>query len=340
MADINQIIDTLSDEELELLNSDPEMLAAFKAKYSTEPSRNPAPPPTSAMVSPMAALGEATQRGFDAAGEKIATTLSGGIGLERTALPPPFNVLPKVDPTGFKTPPEVAAAIGTGVQMAPDIAMATMGGATNAAKGVKASGPFTAGLKDPSSVLPGSLSRAGDALGVAKTAARTGESAAEASRLRSLLLKGKQGVVKVAEEGKKAIEAGKDADVTQLLAYREGLGKAQAMGGGFANDYKKAFDKATELLKAKAPDLVAAMEKYNVAALAKEGPEFTAPFLETAINPGVGAVKAGYKALQLAPVRNAMGAAANMAMRTAPAGANELIRAYDKVFNKKKRKKE
>lgn len=39
MADINSVIETLSDDELELLNSDPEMLSQFKAKYST-PSKS------------------------------------------------------------------------------------------------------------------------------------------------------------------------------------------------------------------------------------------------------------------------------------------------------------
>lgn len=36
MPDINQVIDSLSDEELDLLNSDPQMLAEFKAKYMQE----------------------------------------------------------------------------------------------------------------------------------------------------------------------------------------------------------------------------------------------------------------------------------------------------------------
>ena len=42
MPDINSVIDTLSDEELDLLNNDPEMLAQFKAKY-TAPTAAPAP---------------------------------------------------------------------------------------------------------------------------------------------------------------------------------------------------------------------------------------------------------------------------------------------------------
>ena len=42
MQDINSVIDTLSDEELDLLNNDPEMLAQFKAKYTAPQS---APPP-------------------------------------------------------------------------------------------------------------------------------------------------------------------------------------------------------------------------------------------------------------------------------------------------------
>lgn len=38
MSDINAVIESLSPEELDLLNSDPEMLAAFKAKYAAPPA--------------------------------------------------------------------------------------------------------------------------------------------------------------------------------------------------------------------------------------------------------------------------------------------------------------
>jgi len=235
--------------------------------------------------------------------------------------------------------PNIAAAAGTAIQMTPDIASAAAMGGVNPGAGVKATGPFTASFKDPSTAAPGALERAGKALGATKTAARAGEDLAEASRLRSLLLKGKGGIVKVAEEGKKAMDTGRDASVTQLLAFREGLGKAQKLGGSFANDYKIAFDKATDALTKKAPDLMKALQKYNLAALAKEGEEFSVPFLETAINPAIGAVKAGYKMSQMAPVRSAAGAATNMAVRTVGAGSGAMMSAYDRVFNRKSKKK-
>jgi len=41
MSDINQIINSLSDEELEILNSDPEMLASFRQKYANSIEANP-----------------------------------------------------------------------------------------------------------------------------------------------------------------------------------------------------------------------------------------------------------------------------------------------------------
>lgn len=43
MPDINSIIDSLSDEELDLLNNDPELLAQFKAKYQAPTPAAPAP---------------------------------------------------------------------------------------------------------------------------------------------------------------------------------------------------------------------------------------------------------------------------------------------------------
>lgn len=43
MQDINSVIDSLSDEELDLLNNDPELLNQFKAKYTAPTAAQPAP---------------------------------------------------------------------------------------------------------------------------------------------------------------------------------------------------------------------------------------------------------------------------------------------------------
>lgn len=58
-------------------------------------------------------LFEGVQRGADILGEKAATGLSGE-GL-------PTQINPFLPPNKIKTSPEVAAAIGTGIQMAPDV---------------------------------------------------------------------------------------------------------------------------------------------------------------------------------------------------------------------------
>lgn len=78
----------------------------------------------------------------DVAGEKTAEALAGGVSLKsHPLLPPPFNVLPEETPgKGLRTSPETAAAIGTTVQMAPDIAQALLplGEAKAIAKSTKA----------------------------------------------------------------------------------------------------------------------------------------------------------------------------------------------------------
>jgi len=56
MADINSVIDTLSDEELDLLNNDPELLAQFKAKYSA-PSTAPVAPSSPTLEAPSSEKG-------------------------------------------------------------------------------------------------------------------------------------------------------------------------------------------------------------------------------------------------------------------------------------------
>lgn len=179
-------------------------------------------------------------------------------------------------------------------------------------KGIKARGPFTAGLKDPSTAIPGSFERAGQALNTARGAARAGESASEASRLRVMLQK-PAGVTKVAEEAKAALEAGKELTVTQLLAYKDALGQMQARGGAFANDYKMALDLTKELIAKKAPDLAEATGKMAVNYLAKgNGPQF--PWFTTALDPKVGVAKMA----TMPVVRNAVGAALNPAVKVIP----------------------
>lgn len=264
------------------------------------------------------------QKGADIGGEKVAEFM-GGHGAN----------------------PNVAAGVGTAIQMAPHIANAalTMGAGNEAFNNVKPTGPYTAALKEPEVALPGALNRAQMALGASKQAARVGEDAGEAARLRGMI-DTPGGVRKLANEAIKLVDGGakaaEDVSNTQLLAYREALGKMQAKGGTFANDYKQAFDKLSALLKEKAPDLAETMASTRLNYLAHEGPEFKIPFLEGSISPTVGALKGTYSAMRTAPVRRIAGAAVNMATRaavpTVQPTTQALMNAYDKYFNRKKGK--
>lgn len=204
-----------------------------------------------------------------------------------------------------KTPALIGQAAGTALEIAAQPSMNI--------ENIKASGPFTAGLKNPGTVLPGSFNQAGTELGAAKTVARAGENASDASRLRVMLQK-KDGVTKIAEEGKALMEAGKDVPVTNLLAYKQALGEAQARGGTFANDYKIAFDKVNELLLKKAPDLSAKLERMATEFAAK-GDAKSFPWFTFALNPTVGAAKA---AATLPIVKNVAGAALSPIVNNIP----------------------
>lgn len=234
-----------------------------------------------------------------------------------------------------------------GAQMTPDEQMqANMGQAAGTAmemagpalnEGVKATGPFTAGVKAPETAAPGALQAANTELGAAKLAAKAGDSVEETSRLRRLMSR-PSGVSKVAEE---AIDALKnkpgDLSVTQLLAYRKAAGMMQSQGGEFANDYKLAVDKASSLLQDKAPEVTKALAKARLNNLAADGSEFRLPALTMAVDPAVGAVKTAINAAKTAGVRNLAGAAVGAATPALPALTDIMNQAYDKVFKRKKR---
>jgi hypothetical protein len=201
--------------------------------------------------------------------------------------------------------------------------------------GVKPSGPFTAGLAAPETALPGALKSAGQELGAAKIAARAGEDVGEAARLRNLLTK-PTGIATVAEEGLKAADKGFTASTpTQLMAYREALGQMQAKGGTFANDYKTAYDAATQALVQKAPELAGAIKKYAVNALASGGPSASIPWLTAAMNPAVGATKLGLSAALSGGAQNLAGAGLNVAGRNAGPITSALLDAYTKMAQKR-----
>lgn len=199
-----------------------------------------------------------------------------------------------------KIPANIGQAAGTMMEMtAPSFGT----------EGMKAKTPFMAGIKDPGTALPGAMERAGSEYGISKTLARQGEDPKEALRLR-MMLTSPSGTSKLAEEAMMKMRNGTDASVTHLLAYRDALGKMQAEGGTFANDYKIAKDMTTKILSEKSPDLIPKMEKMATNYAAKGKPK-TFPWFISAVDPKMGALKAA----TMPGVQNAAGAAVSPAVR-------------------------
>ena len=194
---------------------------------------------------------------------------------------------------------------------------------------IKPNTAFKAGFVRPSTALPGEFERANEALGQARTASRAIDDVKEASRLRKMLATS-GGKAKLAEEGKKAIEAGSDLTASQLEAYNQAMGEMQSkIGGSFANDYAQAIKQGREMLQWKAPELVEAIERSAANYAAKTGKEFTFPAITTAVNPAVGALKGVINVSKTAGVRNLAGVASRMAgphANITAAGANAIMK--------------
>jgi len=224
-----------------------------------------------------------------------------------------FKRMAAVQGGGATTPQETIPALagqiaGTGLEMiTPSISPSIKSPLQN----IKPNSPFTAGMVEPSTALPGALDRANKELGGARTAARAIDDAKETSRLR-MLMNISAGKAKLAEEGKAAIEAGADLSVTQLENYGEAMGKMMEKGGSNANDYANAIAKAREMLQWKAPELVEKIEKSAVNYLAK-GKGDKIPWITLAINPKVGLMKAA----TLPSVQNTLGAVVGAPARIA-----------------------
>lgn len=345
-------LQTLTDEEADILNSDPELLNRFRVKHglgqpkpsmvqnlSREISRELAPQSTSPQtliqnISPSNVLKSAGVASANAPG--LTSLIANAIpGMGNPAEIPmaikdiqkrPGQVkkaVQRILETGRGaeyTPKEkIPARIGQFGGMALEAGMMP---AVNTS-GIKASGPFTAGMKSPSTAFPGSFQKAADELNVARVAARVGEDSAEAARLRVMLQKPAQ-VVKLAEEAKKATEVApkalKEFPIVKLEAYKHALGQAMESGGPLANDYAIAKKVVNKALVEKAPDLVSKVEKMATNFAARGNPKAGFPFLITAVNPAAGAAKAS----TLPVVRNLAGAITGTAIQRTPAVANAI----------------
>lgn len=134
---------------------------------------------------------------------------------------------------------------------------AASGGMLKAIRGVTAEGPVTSTIENPSLVLKSTRDKILNELGMAKGAARVGEDAQEASRLRRMLAIGQVGKVKLAEEAVDKVSNNVPMSNTQLLAYEEALGKVQTKGGALSQDYAAARAAVRSQLKEQAPTLFA-----------------------------------------------------------------------------------
>lgn len=222
-----------------------------------------------------------------------------------------------------KAPALVGQAAGTALEVA--------GPPSLGRPNIKPTGPFTAGLKAPETALPGEFNAAGEALGKAKTAARAGEDIKDAARVRGLLSK-PAGVGKLAEEALTELKSGKDIPITRLLAYKEAVGKMQAEGGTFANDYAQAQQVASQMIAKKAPDLAEKLERMHINFLARGNPKATFPWFTVALNHATGLMKAA----TLPVIKNTAGAMMSPATRVPGnlmalgQGANSLKEAFSK----------
>ncbi len=232
-----------------------------------------------------------------------------------------------------QTQANMGQAAGTAMEMA---------GPEGLTKNVKATGPFTAGLKAPETALPSSFGEAGQTLGKAKTVASGAgldpEQAAQIKRFRDVFARKSDAQIgKLASEGADAVDAGKDLTPMQIIGYRAAMGKAQAAGGPFANDFANKVKVLDAQLASKAPKLAEAMKKMAVNFAAKDGDEFKLPALTLAVDAGVGLAKTAINASKTAGVRNAAGAALGYSSPIVAGATDIMNQAYDKVFNRKKK---
>ncbi len=301
------------------LFSDDEIRSAIKPKKATPPTSKDYTDPT-ALIKQAAPSNLLSMLGVGSANAPDATRLGAAM-------------LPGGDPNemveGFsglmRNPRQIPAALSrmgftqNGAALTPEEELPSMAGALAGvaietaampkmgAPKVKANGPFTAGIADPSTVAPGALKKAQQALGAAKTSARaTDPSAARFRRL----LGNKSGFTKLAEEGKSLVDEGlgEAMDATELLAYKEALGKSQALGGTLSGDYAAAVAKINQIISAKFPEMAQAISKTATNYAAAGADSASIPWLTLAIDPRVGLTKMA----TLPAVRNAAGAAVGM----------------------------
>lgn len=282
-------------------------------------------------ASPVGMLNTADQlvsKGFNKVGEmtaeKMATTTN------------PFTKRP------FS--PNTSAAVGTGIQMIPDVVKnlaAPISEGMNpstAFEEMKPTGPFTAGLKSPRTALPGEFDAAQEALGKAKTVASGAGldpvQSAQISRFENIFASGsKAHIGKLAREGKAALESGRELTSAEMVSYRAAFGKAQAMGGPYANEWAKRLSVIDSQLGQKYPQLLSAIRRSALNYLATGGEEFKLPSLTLAVDHGVGAAKTLINASKTGAVKNAAGAALGLAARRPgmiATGTNVLMKYINK----------
>jgi hypothetical protein len=204
-------------------------------------------------------------------------------------------------------------------------------------RGIDPEGPLGAGAANPELAIPGQADKALDTLGAAKNAARAGEDLKEAARLRRLIQL-PAGRTKLSEEAIDHISNGTDLSPTQLLAYREALGKVSTKGGTFANDFAQARRILTDQLEQKVPGITRILSKARAALLAK-GQGDTPLSLIGAVM--ASPVARAFKFPGASTVVGALGRGAAEALQPAAQAsigeADALSHAYSKAVSRRKR---
>ncbi len=220
--------------------------------------------------------------------------------------------------------------------------MMEMAGPSGLTKGVKPTGPYTAGLHAPETAAPGAFEDAATALGKEKTAAFGGGlDPVQANQIErfsdAFAKKSPAQIARLAKEGREALKAGKDLTPAEIISYRAAMGMAQSAGGPFANEFAKGVKVLDTMLANKAPKLADSMKKMALQFTAKEGEEFKLPALTLAVDHGVGALKTAINVSKTGGFRNGAGAAIGYSSPIVSGASDIMNMAYDKVFNKKKK---
>lgn len=196
---------------------------------------------------------------------------------------------------------------------------------------IKARGPFTAGLKDPSTALPGAFEKAGQALGKAKSEAGAGIDSPQVHKILRTL-ENPKAARQLLTEAREWVQRGMKFNISnaKALAYKQVLGEAQAEGGTFADVYAQGVERLSGFLAKRSPKLAGELENMATNFAARGNPKASFPFFTTALDPKIGLAKAA----TLPIVRNVAGAVTAKTLSAIPRALPVVDSTIDKLKEK------